>query len=106
MDNAPKPILFHCHSGADRTGLASMMYLLLHTNGALADAQKQISFRYGHKFWSEAARLFAIPAYLVSGNVAVLVASMGALRGQRHATWEPTRRAPGLLDKSPREGGI
>jgi protein tyrosine phosphatase (PTP) superfamily phosphohydrolase (DUF442 family) len=61
MDYAAKPILFHCHSGADRTGLASMMYLLLHTNGALADAQAQISFRYGHKFWSEAVRLHAIP---------------------------------------------
>jgi hypothetical protein len=37
-------------------------------------------------------RLFAIPAYLVSGNVAALLASIGAMRGQRHATWEPTRR--------------
>jgi len=61
MDHAPKPILFHCHSGADRTGLASMMYLLLHTKCALADAQAQISFRFGHKFWSEAVRLHAIP---------------------------------------------
>jgi cellulose synthase/poly-beta-1,6-N-acetylglucosamine synthase-like glycosyltransferase len=46
--------------------------------------------------WPErrvAPRLFALPAYLVSGNVAALVASIGALRGQRHATWEPTRRA-------------
>ncbi len=37
-------------------------------------------------------RLLAIPAYLVSGNVAALLASIGAMRGQRHATWEPTRR--------------
>jgi cellulose synthase/poly-beta-1,6-N-acetylglucosamine synthase-like glycosyltransferase len=41
-----------------------------------------------------APRLLAIPAYLVSGNVAALLALVGALRGQRHATWEPTRRAP------------
>jgi hypothetical protein len=39
-----------------------------------------------------APRLLAVPAYLVSGNVAALVASIGAIRGQRHATWEPTRR--------------
>jgi cellulose synthase/poly-beta-1,6-N-acetylglucosamine synthase-like glycosyltransferase len=39
-----------------------------------------------------APRLLAIPAYLVSGNVAALVASIGAVRGQRHATWEPTKR--------------
>ena len=36
--------------------------------------------------------MLAIPAYLVSGNVAALLASIGALRGQRHALWEPTRR--------------
>lgn len=40
-----------------------------------------------------APRLLALPAYLVSGNVAALLASVGALRGQRHALWEPTRRA-------------
>lgn len=39
-----------------------------------------------------APKVLAIPAYLVSGNVAALVASIGALKGQRHATWEPTRR--------------
>jgi cellulose synthase/poly-beta-1,6-N-acetylglucosamine synthase-like glycosyltransferase len=39
-----------------------------------------------------APRLLAVPAYLVSGNVAALVASVGAIRGQHHATWEPTRR--------------
>jgi hypothetical protein len=45
--------------------------------------------------WPErrtAPRLLAIPAYLISGNVAALLASIAALRGQRHATWEPTRR--------------
>jgi len=39
-----------------------------------------------------APRLLAIPAYLVSGNVAALFASIRAVRGVRHATWEPTRR--------------
>jgi cellulose synthase/poly-beta-1,6-N-acetylglucosamine synthase-like glycosyltransferase len=39
-----------------------------------------------------APRLVAIPAYLVSGNIAALVASIGAMRGRRHTTWEPTRR--------------
>jgi hypothetical protein len=37
-------------------------------------------------------RLLAIPAYLVSGNLAALVASVAAMRGRSHATWEPTRR--------------
>ena len=39
-----------------------------------------------------APRLLAIPAYLVSGNVAALLASIEVVRGARHATWEPTRR--------------
>src|SRR5262249_26760057 len=60
MESAPKPILFHCHSGADRTGLASMMYLLLRPGHSLGEARGQISLRYGHKFWSEAVRLHAI----------------------------------------------
>lgn len=44
---APKPMLIHCKSGADRTGLASA--LLLSTLGQGEDAaEAQISFRYGH----------------------------------------------------------
>jgi cellulose synthase/poly-beta-1,6-N-acetylglucosamine synthase-like glycosyltransferase len=46
--------------------------------------------------WPErraAPRLLAIPAYLVSGNAAALLATIGVLRGQHYATWEPTRRA-------------
>jgi hypothetical protein len=37
-------------------------------------------------------RLLALPAYLVSGNVAALHAWIVALRGARTAVWEPTRR--------------
>jgi len=61
MDRAPKPILLHCHSGSDRTGLASMMYLLLQSDSTLGAARAQISWRFGHKFWSESVRLHAIP---------------------------------------------
>lgn len=39
-----------------------------------------------------APRPLAVPAYLVSGNLAAVLASIGAVRGRRHATWEPTRR--------------
>jgi cellulose synthase/poly-beta-1,6-N-acetylglucosamine synthase-like glycosyltransferase len=38
------------------------------------------------------SRLFTVPAYLVSGNLAAVVASIRALRGDRQPTWEPTRR--------------
>lgn len=43
-----KPFLMHCKSGADRTGLAAALYLLLYENMPLAEARKQLSFRYIH----------------------------------------------------------
>ncbi len=44
----PYPALMHCKSGADRTGLAAALYLLIHDNKPLAEAQQQLSLRYGH----------------------------------------------------------
>ena len=47
MADAPKPLLVHCESGADRTGLASALYKL--SQGApLAEARNELSARYGH----------------------------------------------------------
>lgn len=46
LEVAPKPILMHCSSGADRTGLASAMVLLLH-NKTIAQAKQEISWKYG-----------------------------------------------------------
>jgi cellulose synthase/poly-beta-1,6-N-acetylglucosamine synthase-like glycosyltransferase len=40
-------------------------------------------------------RLLATPAYVLSGNVAALLAGIAVLRGTRHAVWEPTRRDAG-----------
>lgn len=45
--------------------------------------------------WKEGKRpprLFSMPAFLVAGNVAVLHATINAMRGQINAVWEPTRR--------------
>ncbi len=43
-----KPFLIHCKSGADRTGLASALYLLLLENRPVAEAQRQLNWRYLH----------------------------------------------------------
>ena len=43
-----KPVLIHCKSGADRTGLVAAMYLLTVENRPLAEARKQLSLRYLH----------------------------------------------------------
>jgi protein tyrosine/serine phosphatase len=44
---APKPMLLHCKSGADRAGLAAAI-CLLEQDGTVDDALRQLSFRYLH----------------------------------------------------------
>ncbi|MBB3453380.1 protein tyrosine/serine phosphatase [Rhizobium sp. BK313] len=48
MRDAPKPILIHCQAGADRTGLASALYLAAIAKTSEATAEGQISIMYGH----------------------------------------------------------
>ena len=48
---APKPILIHCEAGADRSGLASAMYELLIAHRSASEADRQLSFFYGHFPW-------------------------------------------------------
>jgi protein tyrosine phosphatase (PTP) superfamily phosphohydrolase (DUF442 family) len=43
-----RPFLMHCKSGADRTGLAAAIYLLHHEGATIAQARRQLSFRYVH----------------------------------------------------------
>jgi protein tyrosine/serine phosphatase len=48
MRDAPKPILIHCLSGADRTGLASVLYSQQIANVTEDVAERQLSFAFGH----------------------------------------------------------
>jgi protein tyrosine/serine phosphatase len=48
MRDAPKPILIHCLSGSDRTGLASVLYSQQIANVKEDVAEKQLSFAFGH----------------------------------------------------------
>ncbi|WP_025659063.1 dual specificity protein phosphatase family protein [Rhizobium sp. IBUN] len=48
MKDAPKPLLIHCNSGADRTGLASALYLAGVDKTSQGVAEKQMSIFYGH----------------------------------------------------------
>ncbi len=48
IDRSARPILFHCHRGIDRTGLASAMALLMDTAATPARARGQLGLRYGH----------------------------------------------------------
>jgi hypothetical protein len=48
LDHTEYPVLLHCRRGADRTGLASTLVLLLQTDVSLDEARRQLSPRYGH----------------------------------------------------------
>ncbi len=48
LEQTQYPILVHCKAGADRTGLVSMMVLLLQTDIPLHEARRQLLPRYGH----------------------------------------------------------
>jgi protein tyrosine/serine phosphatase len=48
FDSLQKPVLFHCKSGSDRVGFAAALYLILHEKRSIAEARKQLSWRYGH----------------------------------------------------------
>lgn len=49
---AEKPMLLHCRAGADRTGLASAVYLLVFEKKSIADAKSMLSPRFGHYKWA------------------------------------------------------
>ena len=46
--SAERPILIHCSSGADRSGLASALYLAAIAKSTEAAAEAQLSLYYGH----------------------------------------------------------
>jgi protein tyrosine/serine phosphatase len=48
LRDAPKPILVHCESGADRTGFVSALYRYVINAQPAAVAERELSLRYGH----------------------------------------------------------
>ncbi|TCR76697.1 tyrosine-protein phosphatase [Rhizobium sp. BK376] len=48
MESAPRPILVHCQSGADRSGLVSALFVRRIAGMDERTAQAQLSFYYGH----------------------------------------------------------
>src|SRR5262249_28537214 len=51
------PVLLHCQRGADRTGLAAAVALLLQPGTGYAEARRQLGWRYGHVALSHPANL-------------------------------------------------
>lgn len=48
FDHIHYPALVHCKSGADRAGLASVLFQLLHEKEPFDVAMKQLGLKYGH----------------------------------------------------------
>lgn len=63
LRDAPKPVLIHCKSGADRTGLASVIYLSQVAGKSEDTAERQLSLYFGHL-----AIPFLSPAYAMDEN--------------------------------------
>jgi hypothetical protein len=55
LREAPKPVLIHSESGADRSGLAAAIFKYAIAYRPVEEARKQLSIRYGHfpyLFWN------------------------------------------------------
>jgi protein tyrosine/serine phosphatase len=71
----PKPLLIHCKSGADRTGLVAALYRYSDTGASAEQADRELSLIYGH-----------FP-YLTSRSVAMDNSFWAYVRGTaQHAT--------------------
>jgi protein tyrosine/serine phosphatase len=65
FETIEKPFVMHCKSGADRTGLASVLYLLTYGNATDAELRKHLSFTYIHIRKTDTGRLdFLLETYL------------------------------------------
>jgi protein tyrosine/serine phosphatase len=59
LRQAPKPVLIHCQSGADRSGLVAAIYEYAIAARSPAEAATQLSLRYGHVpyLWSRSGAM-------------------------------------------------
>nr|WP_245303795.1 tyrosine-protein phosphatase [Agrobacterium bohemicum] len=78
MRDAPKPILLHCKSGADRTGLAAAIYVNRVAGMNEDTAEQQLSIWFGHvgipylssayamdRTWEDIEGTASVPAQIV-----------------------------------------
>jgi protein tyrosine/serine phosphatase len=71
MKSAPKPMLIHCQAGADRTGLASALYLYAIERDTPERAGEALSVRYHHfKFLPTGAMDRSFDAYVARAQAA------------------------------------
>lgn len=95
FDGLAYPALMHCKSGADRAGLASALYLILHENRPVREAARQLSLRYGHYRFAKTGLLDAFfDEYL----------RVGEPRGQDFLDWVENSYDPVALKRDFKAG--
>jgi hypothetical protein len=57
LDRSEKPLLLHCNRGADRSGMAATMALLLQTDMSVEKARGQLAPLYGHMALARTANI-------------------------------------------------
>lgn len=89
------PVLVHCKSGADRAGMMSALYLILHENRPVREAMRQLSWRFGHFRFARTGVLDAFfDAYLKEGEA----------KGIDFLTWVDTIYDPEAVKRNFRPG--
>lgn len=53
LREVPRPVLFHCKSGADRAGFVAAMYLIVFEGRSVAEARSMLSLRFVHLKWTK-----------------------------------------------------
>lgn len=92
FDRAELPLIMHCARGADRTGLASGIAVLLLTNADVATARKQLNPRYGHV--AAAGRTGVLDEFF-DAYEAKLAATGEKHSAERFRKWAATEYCPG-----------
>jgi protein tyrosine/serine phosphatase len=82
IEQAPKPILVHCHGGSDRSGLVSALYQTARGKPP-AEVDHQLSLIYGHfpYLWSKSGAMDrSLALYRAQQKAPVLAAAEAASR--------------------------
>ncbi len=97
FDDITYPVLFHCKSGADRAGLMSALYLMLHEGAPVERAARHLSLRYGHFREADTGVLDHFLACYAADN---------ARHPMDFMTWVETRYDPRAVAASFKPGGV
>lgn len=90
------PALFHCKAGADRAGLMSALYMIVHEGAPVREAKRQLSLRFGH---FKQGKTGVLDAFLDAAGAAEAAAE-AAGRSFDFLAWAATDYDPDAVTRS------